>query len=223
MPTDPRAPVRDKLSLFDHASVALALRRAPADSITRTHPDDAALAARLLATPSALAGLHDSEAEVVVSYMVARFVQAGAAFIREGDAQHTGFMLLILDGEATVESLVVSRSNPMVLSVIGPGSVLGEMGVIDGSPRSATCTASTDLRVAVLSRDRLQALLDDHPRLGAKLLLALGQRLAERLRDVNQKLRSYGQLVQAMQEELNEQIVKAHVEEQVRKRMRAAD
>jgi CRP-like cAMP-binding protein len=210
-------PPRDKPGLFDQAAAALALLRAPADSIHRTHPALAARAARMLGAPLALANVLPTEAEVIVSYMVARSVPAGATFIHEGDSDDTGFMLLILDGEATVENLVVSREQPLVLSVIGPGSLLGEMGVLDGSPRSATCVAATELQVAVMSRQRLAQLMDDHPRLALKVLLAIAHRMSGRLREANHKLRSYSQLVQAMQEELNEQILAAHAQEQARK------
>jgi CRP/FNR family cyclic AMP-dependent transcriptional regulator len=78
------------------------------------------------------------------------------------------------------------------------------MGLIDGSPRSASCTALTDLRCAILTRADLNRLLDDDPRTAAKLMMAISLRIAERMRDGQGKLRLYAQLTQAMNEEINE-------------------
>jgi CRP-like cAMP-binding protein len=39
------------------------------------------------------------------------------------------------------------------------------MGVIDGGPRSASCTAITDVKMGVLSRAALMTLIAEHPRL----------------------------------------------------------
>ena len=90
----------------------------------------------------------------------------------------------------------------MVVNVIGPGHLIGEMGLLDGSPRSATCIANTDVAVAVLSRTALMRLLKDEPRVGARLLLAISTRMAQRLRETTRKLRTFAQMNKAMHEEL---------------------
>jgi len=161
-------------------------------------------AAGLLSAPTALMQLTHDEARTVVSYMRPRRIAEGTLFIREGDTADTGFMLLVLDGEVMVETIVVSRTQPITMSVLGPGSLIGEMGLLDGAPRSASCTAITELVCAVLTRRALQRLMVEHPRTGAKLLLAVGTRIAERMRDNQGKLKLYAQLTQAMNEEINE-------------------
>lgn len=163
----------------------------------------AELAAQYLCAPSALMQLSHEEALVVVSYMAPRKIPMGTTFIREGDRRDTGFMMLVLDGEVTVETIVVSRTEPITVTVLGPGSVIGEMGLLDGEPRSASCTATADLRCAILTRDALEELLADSPAIGAKLLLAIALRIAERLRDSADKLKMYAQLTQAMQQEID--------------------
>jgi CRP-like cAMP-binding protein len=106
-------------------------------------------------------------------------IPEGVTFIREGDTDDTDFMLLVLDGEVTVESIVVSRTAPITVSVLGPGSLIGEMGLLDGEPRSASCTAMSDLRCALLTREALNQLLDDDPRTAAKLMMAISLRIAD--------------------------------------------
>jgi CRP/FNR family transcriptional regulator, cyclic AMP receptor protein len=165
--------------------------------------DSAELAAQLLTAPTALMQLTEEEAKVVVSYMKPKRIATGTVFIKEGDKKDTGYMLLVLDGEVTVENIVVSRVSPVTVNVLGAGSLIGEMGLVDGEPRSATCTATTDLRCAILTRESLEDLMTDAPHIGGKLMMAVSLRIAERLRDTADKLRLYAQLTQAMQQEID--------------------
>ena len=173
-------------------------RRATAGSAS------AELAAGMLCAPTALLQLRPEEARTIVGYMQPHRIAEGTTFIREGDTQDTGFMLLVLDGEVTVETIVVSRTAPITVTVLGPGSLIGEMGLLDGAPRSASCTAMTNLRCAMLTRAGLNQLLDDEPRAAAKLMMAISKRIAERMRDSQEKLKLYAQLTQAMNEEIND-------------------
>lgn len=161
------------------------------------------LAAEMLTAPSALMQLSLAEAKVVVHYMRPQFIPEGTMFIREGESEDTGFMVLVLDGEVTVENIVVSRVSPITVTVLGPGSMHGELGLIDGRPRSASCTASTDLRCAILTREGMQQLLQDDPRIGAKLMMAISMRIGDRLRDNTEKLKKYVQLTRTMQQEID--------------------
>lgn len=164
-------------------------------------------AAVMLIGPAALMQLTNEDARIVVSYMRPHKITQGTTFIREGDADRTDFMLLILDGEVTVETIVVSRSEPITLTVLGPGRLIGEMGLLDGEPRSASCTATTDVHGAILTREGLGKLLDDDPRTAAKLMMAISLRIAVRLRESTDKLKMYTQLTQAMQQEINQPTV----------------
>jgi CRP/FNR family cyclic AMP-dependent transcriptional regulator len=182
-------------------------KRNPAASANRTHGLEnsftANLAAELLVAPTAMMRLTPADARVVVNYMQPHRIDEGDTFIKEGDTRHTDFMVLILDGEVTVETIVVSRTEPVTVTVLGRGSLVGEMGLLDGEPRSASCTASTQLRCAILSRQALGDLMEDNPRVGAKLMLAVALRIAERLRGNADKLKMYVKLTQAMQQEIS--------------------
>jgi CRP/FNR family transcriptional regulator, cyclic AMP receptor protein len=174
-------------------------------SAAQESPDDtgvAALAAHLLTMPSALAELSPQDADFVIGYTLLRHFAAGTTVIAQGERDRTGFMFLVLDGDVSVETVVVSRANPLVMSVMGPGSLLGEMGLLDGAPRAASCIALTDMTAAILTRSALAALIDANPGIGAKLMIAISQRLAERLREGGQKLLAYTQLTRAMQQEI---------------------
>ena len=161
-------------------------------------------AAEMLTAPSALMQLTHEEARAVVAYMRPHRIAEGVTFIREGDTQDTGFMLLVLDGEVTIETIVVSRTAPITVTVLGPGHLIGEMGLLDGSPRSASCIAMSELRCAILTREALNQLLNDDPRTAAKLMMAISLRITQRMRESQDKLKLYAQLTQAMNEEIND-------------------
>jgi CRP/FNR family transcriptional regulator, cyclic AMP receptor protein len=165
--------------------------------------DSAELAAELLIAPDAMMRITLEEARIVVSYMSPRIFKEGTVFIKEGDKNNTDYMVLVLDGEVTVESIVVSRTTPVTVTVLGAGSLLGEMGIVDGEPRSATCTATTQVRAAIFPRGALERLITEHPAIGAKFMMSISLRIAERLRDTADKLKLYTQLTQAMQQEID--------------------
>ena len=160
-------------------------------------------AAALLITEGALVELSAADAREVVSYMRPERINAGEVVIREGESTRNDFMALVLDGEVTVENSVAAAHDSMVVSILGPGSLIGDMGIIDGGPRSATCTASTDLALAVLTREALTRLMDTHASVAARLLLAMSKRIADHLRETNRKLMTFAQVSKALQQELD--------------------
>lgn len=116
----------------------------------------AELAAKLLIAPTALMQLSPKEALIVVSYMAPKKIAEGTTFIKEGDLIDTGYMMLLLEGEVTVENITVSRNAPVTVTVLEAGSLIGEMGLIDGEARLASCTTTTPVRCAILSRAALK-------------------------------------------------------------------
>ncbi len=160
------------------------------------------VAARMLVTPTALDDLTLADAMKVVGYMRPKVIPSGTVFIEEGEIRKTDYMMLVLEGDIAVENELPGLNESMVVNVIGPGHLIGEMGLLDGSPRSATCTATTDIVVAVLTRTALMRLLKDEPRVGSRLLLAISTRMAQRLRETTRKLRTFAQMNKAMHEEL---------------------
>jgi CRP-like cAMP-binding protein len=160
-------------------------------------------AAHQLVTPGALVELSLDDAREVVRYMQPRRVAEGTVIFRSGEATDVDHMLLVIDGDVTVESQASPTSEGLVVTVLGPGSLIGEMGLIDGSPRSATCIAATDLAVGQLSLEALMRLMQDQPGVAARLLLAISKRLSDHLREANRKLMTFTQMSRALQQELD--------------------
>ena len=160
-------------------------------------------AAALLITEGALVELSAADAREVVGYMRPHLAKAGEVIIREGEMRNSDFMALVLDGEITIESTIAAAHDSMVVSVVGPGSLIGDMGIIDGGPRSATCTAATDLALAILTREAMMRLINDNPQVAARLLMAMSKRIADHLRETNRKLMTFSQVSKALQQELD--------------------
>lgn len=172
---------------------------APPDGALRVRPltDVPALAQRateLLRTPETGLPLGPDEAAQVVGCMGLIPFAAGATVLREGEGARADYLLLLLEGELQVDTTGGLPDAALTLSVLGPGSIVGEMSLIDGAPRSATCTAMGPVITAGLSRAGLELLIDQHPRAAAKLLLGLAQRLGDRLRALGQQIQIVAQL-----------------------------
>ena len=165
-------------------------------------------AALLLVTPGALVELAAPDALAVVRCMRPHRIPAGTVLMRAGEHDDSGHardaqdgMSLILDGEVTVES--DSAAEGFVVSVLGPGSLIGELGLIDQAARSATCTAASDLALAVLTREAFEQLMAEQPAVAARLLLAITQRVAGHLRETNRKLLALTRVTKALKQELD--------------------
>ena len=167
-------------------------------------PDLAALAVDLLRGPKALTELSIEDARRVISYTRLIRVREGEVLTREGEPAGDGFMLLLIDGEVTVDNIVPSRTEPMVVSVLGPGHLIGETALLDGGPRTATCIATTPIIGAGLSRNAVLRMISADPEAAVKLMIGISARMAQRLRAVNQQQRVYHQLLSAMQGEVGE-------------------
>lgn len=153
------------------------------------------------ASPVAELDFHD--AGLVIDAMQPALVAAGTVFIEEGQTDGNEFMVLLIEGQVRAENATGAAGENMVISLIGAGSLIGEMGLIDGAPRSATCTALSDLKLAILSREALRGLVETQPAIAARLLLAVASLLGERVRENNRRLRTLSQVAKAMQRELD--------------------
>jgi CRP-like cAMP-binding protein len=111
--------------------------------------------------------------------------EPGVEVIREGDGGD--FMLMVLEGKIEVHKR--DRWNtPQQLASVDAGRTLGEMSMIDGEARFATCVAVESALIAVLDRERLARIIVEQPLLGAKILMELVLMLSQRLRATSERL-----------------------------------
>ncbi|MBI3369783.1 MAG: cyclic nucleotide-binding domain-containing protein [Burkholderiales bacterium] len=181
----------------------------PASPSARTRPIAetpayAERAAQLLGTPQAMVQLDADDARQVVRMMRLVSFAKGTVLFREGDDSALSYLLLLLEGEVSVDSGEGGPADDAVaISVLGPGSIIGEMALLDGAPRSASCTALSTIHAAGLSRRGLELLIAEQPRVAAKLMVGLSQRLADRLRGLGRQIQVYAQLCASLRAELD--------------------
>lgn len=105
---------------------------------------------------------------------------AGARVV-EQDARATG-LFLIAEGTVSVQ-LAQPGLEAWTVAELGPGSIVGEIGLLDGSASSASVVAKTAIRLLHLPYPRFRELAQRGEVLGVRASLALGTLVAERTRD----------------------------------------
>jgi CRP/FNR family transcriptional regulator, cyclic AMP receptor protein len=125
---------------------------------------------------------------ILAGYMNVFRAQPGETIIRESDGGD--FMLLVIEGAVDIFKRS-TRSEQQHMTNVGPGMTLGEMSMIDGEPRFATCIATETTLFAVLYRDDMAKIILDHPSLGSKILVKLVSMLSARLRQTSARLLQY--------------------------------
>jgi CRP-like cAMP-binding protein len=134
---------------------------------------------------SLLENFSPAEVRLLAHFMDVYRAPVGIEVIREGDGGD--FMLMVLEGR--LEVVKRDRSNvPQVLAEVDAGRTLGEMSMIDGEGRFASCLAAEPVTIAVLDRESLARIIVEQPLLGAKILMELVLMLSQRLRHTSQRL-----------------------------------
>ena len=112
--------------------------------------------------------------------LVRHVYRAGDVVVQEGEEDHR--LLLIAGGTASVKIRLAGRERYRRLATFSPGTVFGEVALLDRQPRSATVTADEDLVCYVLSAEAFDALTVDDAPIAIHLLSNLGRELSLRLR-----------------------------------------
>ena len=105
-----------------------------------------------------------------------RYYKAGELIFREGDPASE--MYVIESGNVQVQS------GNRLLDMLGSKSILGEMALVDGAPRSATAKALTDVTVVPVSEKQFLFLVSQTPYFALNVMRVL----AGRLRTANKAL-----------------------------------
>ena len=126
-----------------------------------------------------------AEVQLLSHFMEVYRAPTDVEIIREGEGGD--FMMMLIEGRVEVRKQ--DRWNtPQLIALVEPGRILGEMSMIDGEARFATCVAVEPVLVAVLDRASLARIIVEQPMLGAKVLMELVLMLSQRLRATSDRL-----------------------------------
>ncbi|HTP94480.1 MAG TPA: cyclic nucleotide-binding domain-containing protein [Burkholderiales bacterium] len=129
-----------------------------------------------------------ADIEVLVGFMHGYRAQPGQTLIYEGDGGD--FMLLLIQGQVDILKKN-QRGEQQFMTTVGSGTTLGEMSMIDGEPRFATCVAREPTTFAALTREAMVNIILEQPGLGSKILIKLVTLLSQRLRQTSARLLQY--------------------------------
>lgn len=129
--------------------------------------------------------LKREEYRMLADYLVGQRVDQGAVIFREGE--RTAHMCLLLEGKLEVLKDTYG-GDPKKITDVKPGKLIGEMSVVDGQPYSATVVATEPSTLILLSRENLNRICEERPRIGNKILLKIANMLSLRLRQTTGKL-----------------------------------
>lgn len=121
------------------------------------------------------AGLPDDILDVIRTYMEERGCAAGTVLFAEGQAAEEVFFVRA----GTVQIAKNQDGKSEVLARRGCGEVIGEMALIDASPRFASAICESDCELLVLSRSRFFELLPKHPSIAERIMRIMSQRVRE--------------------------------------------
>ena len=115
--------------------------------------------------------------EAIVDRLKLESFSPGDVVFRKGEP--SGSMYLVRSGQVDVvlEGDMTPHSDREPLASLGPGSFVGELGLLLDEPRSATLLAVTESELLGLSRSDLDSLLDRYPAIALDLSRELGRRL----------------------------------------------
>jgi CRP-like cAMP-binding protein len=97
----------------------------------------------------------------------------------EGEEGHALYM--IMSGRIRITR--VAEGEEITVVELGPGSIFGDMALLDDSPRYGTARAIENTELAVFFRADFMGLMATDAVIGYKISLALARLLGQRLRD----------------------------------------
>jgi CRP-like cAMP-binding protein len=119
--------------------------------------------------------------ERVAQLAVPRRFEPGQAVFREGDASDTCYIVREGHGRA-IRSHGDGRT--ITLATFGPGDIFGELAMFEDELRSATVEAVDPMSVVAVLGPDMRRLMNEHPQIATRLVIALGRRL----REMNERL-----------------------------------
>lgn len=132
-----------------------------------------------IAEPALFRGLSDGQRDTLKRAARTRAFADKEVLIEKGGKERD--ILCIVHGSATAQA-----DDGRLLSVLGPGDTVGEIGFLTGKKRTANVVAQSEGEALVISGDLIDWLVRDEPAIAARIMLNLSRELAARLATTTQ-------------------------------------
>lgn len=84
-------------------------------------------------------------------------------------------LYIIQKGKIKITKIV--DNNEVLLAVLKPGDIFGEMAILENKPRSATAISFGESELLAVSKNNFEAMVKNNPMLGTKLITLLSERI----------------------------------------------
>ena len=167
-------------------------------------------------------GLDESELQRLSQVAVRRRAGRNEQVVRAGEDAES--LIVLLTGRAKVTNFD-EEGREIILAWLGPGEFFGEMGLIDGSPRSASVVAVEPCELLTIGKTEFQRCMQENFQVAQKLMQILVRRLREADRNIESLalLDVYGRVARLLldlsEEEGGKRLVKQKISKQDMARM----
>jgi CRP/FNR family cyclic AMP-dependent transcriptional regulator len=131
----------------------------------------------MLAQVPIFAALSRDQLSALARLVVRRQFARGQVLIREDDTDAA--LYILVSGQVSVTKRGAAAGSAVHLQTLGPGSFVGEMALLDGSPRSATVTALANTECLILTRWVFNTTLRSDPSIAVAMLPVLSRRVRQ--------------------------------------------
>ena len=125
-------------------------------------------------------GLLEEEYFKVLSMCSSKAIAKGEVIFNEGDDGDSSYILL----SGGIDIIVEGKG---IIHHMHGGEILGEIGLVTNSQRTASAVANSDSVMLHLYADILHEVVKKHPRIGYIIMLNIAKILADRLKLTNSK------------------------------------
>ena len=129
----------------------------------------------LLSNIGLFESLTDDDLAALSQRLTEKDYAEGDVIFRQGDV---GESLFIVEEGAVEISMGEGRAR-VILASLFPGQYFGELSLFDGSPRSATATATKKSRLVRLDREHLVDFVNKNPSAALRIIAEMGERLRQ--------------------------------------------
>ena len=126
-------------------------------------------------------GLSNEQLQTIANVTITRTFNKDGVIIL---AEEEGDSLFIIDSGQVKVSIVSEDGREVILSLLGPAAVFGELSLLDGKPRSANVIATEETSLIMLRRPDFVQILFKMPQIAPALLADLASRLRTPARQI---------------------------------------
>jgi len=116
-------------------------------------------------------------------------VSAGQILWNQGD--RCDYVACIVSGRVEIKRETEFKGKHAVVGVLGSGSIVGALCILDASPRAVTAVALEDVSLITISLEKFEELISLYPALGSQLMKGMLLSVSTRLKKSYDRLSKF--------------------------------